>query len=392
MNKISSQYNYSFEVSESGLVAVFVSARCKSKRQLNGNTDEDLRAEINSFQFREISPEKRVQLFNIPASWNGSKLKGLKKTVIFLIILNKGKHVASLIPKENASVLVEDIKVKELSGIQNPIFNLEEQAEDGDRRPWFTFVLVNLPLKTIIAKATTKYRWWDSDDVKIIIDGEIQINRLSRFYKYWLWAGFLVKKLLRKKETRKHTFEVDLSKNKNHYIEFWADKTPILHRVELNLGEKTESRRIPTVDDPEWTENLRNDPEDILLARVIYGEAGGVSKLAKIAVGWSIRNRVEDFQHRWGNNYYEVILQESQYDSFWNKETRQKVRVPPVDNKLEKEAWQDSFKVARQVINNEIKDPTSGANHFYSTYIPKPSWAEEEKFTFSVDNFKFYKL
>ncbi|PJE57530.1 MAG: hypothetical protein COU82_01585 [Candidatus Portnoybacteria bacterium CG10_big_fil_rev_8_21_14_0_10_38_18] len=386
--KITRQYKHSFKVSKLGLIAISISARCESRKQLNSNKDEDLRAEIDDRRFREIPPEKNIQLFNIPASWNGSKLKGLKKTIVFLTVLNKGEHTISLIPQNSA--LIEDIKIEELSKTQNPTFNLEEQAEDGDRRPWYVFVLVDLPLKTITAKVTTKYRWWDSDDVKLIIDGEIQKNKLSLFHRYWFWAGSLVKKLLRK-ETKEHTFETKLVQG-THYIEFWADKTPILHKVELDVGERIEFKRIPTVDDPEWTGDLEDDPEDILLARVIYGEAGGTPKLAKIAVGWSIRNRVEDSQHRWGDTYHEIILREKQYDSLWNKETRQKVRVPPIDNKLEEKAWQDSYKAARQVINSEVKDLTSGANHFYSIYVSKPDWAEEEKFIFSVDNLRFYKL
>ena len=66
--KITQQYNHSFEVFKPGLVATFISARCRSRKQLNSNKDEDLRVEINGLQFREIPPEKRTQLFNIPAS------------------------------------------------------------------------------------------------------------------------------------------------------------------------------------------------------------------------------------------------------------------------------------------------------------------------------------
>ena len=389
--KITQQYNHSFKISKSGLVAIFISARCKSKKQIDSNVDEDLRIEINGLKFREIPPEKNIQLFNIPASWNGSKLKGLKKTIVFLAVLNKGEHIISLIPRDSA--FIEDIEVKELFGQQEPGFNFEEQAEDGDRRPWYTFILVDLSLDYLSAEITIERRLWDSDDVKIIIDGEVKRKIKGGKYKFWYLIGGILGWILwrTKGEKRRERIDFDDSlKEGIHYIEFWVDRKPVLHKVELDLG-KIELR-IPTVDDPKWTEDLRNDPKEILLARVVYGEVGGASKLAKIAVAWSIRNRLEDSRHRWGNNYYEVILQEKQYDSFWNKETYQKVRIPPVENNLEKKAWKDSCEAARQVINNEIEDPTNGANHFYSIYIPKPDWADEEKFTFSVDNLRFYKL
>lgn len=259
--QITQQYNHSFKISKAGLVAISISARCKPRKQLNSNRDEDLRVEISGLQFREVPPEKNIQLFNIPASWNGTKLKGLKKTIVFLIVLSKGEHILRFVPRNSA--FIEDVKVEELSGIQNPKFNLEEQAEDGDRRPWHTFVLIDLPLKTITAKVTTKYRWWDSDDVKLIIDGKTQINKLSIFHRYWFWAGSLVKKLF-KKETKEHTFETNLDQG-IHYIEIWADKTPVLHEVELDL------RYAETKAEIRATNIVKNNSSNIINAAKEFG-------------------------------------------------------------------------------------------------------------------------
>ena len=130
--------SHKIKIEKSGLIAIFVSARCKSKKQIKSNIDEDLRVEINNLQFREIPAIKNKQLFNVPSTFNGSKLKGLKKTVVFLTVLNKGEHVVNLIPRNSA--FVESIEVKELSGTQEVKFDLNEQAENGDRRPWYTFI------------------------------------------------------------------------------------------------------------------------------------------------------------------------------------------------------------------------------------------------------------
>lgn len=77
MKKIHKPYNHSFVIQKSGLVGIFLSSRCKSKQQLNARFDENLRIEIDALRFREILPDKYVQLFNVPAACNGATLKGL---------------------------------------------------------------------------------------------------------------------------------------------------------------------------------------------------------------------------------------------------------------------------------------------------------------------------
>jgi len=225
--------NHEIKITKAGLVAVFVSARCKSKKQINSNVDEDLRVEINSARFREIPPRKYIQLFNIPPAFNGSKLKRLKKTVVFLTVLTKGKHIISLIPKNSA--FVEEIKVKELSGMQKVKFDINEQAEDGDRRPWYAFVLLDLPLANIKAEATIKYRLSDSDDIKLLIDNKAQKQSKSVLHRFWIWAGSSLKKVLKQEASKEYFFETNLPQA-THYIEFYADKTPALSFIYFNLS------------------------------------------------------------------------------------------------------------------------------------------------------------
>lgn len=127
--QINQQYNYTFNIAKAGLAAIFVAARCRSKKQIKSNIDEDLRIEINGMRFREIPPKKYVQVFNIPAAFNGSQLKGLAKTVVFLTVLNKGEHIVSLIPRTTA--FVEEIKIKELTGLQDVGLEAENIIRDN---------------------------------------------------------------------------------------------------------------------------------------------------------------------------------------------------------------------------------------------------------------------
>ena len=88
--------------------------------------------------------------------------------------LPKGKHFISLIPKQSA--FLEDIKIKKLENIPEVQLEIEKQAEDGNTRPRYTFVLVNLPLSKLGAEITLERRFWDSDDVKILVDDKIKKN------------------------------------------------------------------------------------------------------------------------------------------------------------------------------------------------------------------------
>jgi hypothetical protein len=273
-NKITSPYQYVFNVTKAGLVAIFVSVRCKSKKQINSNTDEDLRVEISGLRFREIPPEKNIQLYNIPPSFNGSRLKGLKKTVIFLTVLGRGENTLRLIPRNNA--FVDAIFVKELSGKQKATLELENSAEDGNRRPWITFVLVDLPLRVLTASITTRWRLKDSDDVKLIVDNNVYKNTYSFFWSRWLWSGSVLKKLF-KKETQVRSVELKLSQG-IHYIEFWADRMPILHKINFDLSyieTKSEERASGLIQDHasiiRYTANEYGvDP--VIVGAVIYQE------------------------------------------------------------------------------------------------------------------------
>ena len=235
--RITTTYHHQFQVSRPGLVAIVLEARCKSRHQLSSNFDEDLRVEINRLRFRELPPEKHIQLFNIPATCNGSTLKGLKQTIVFLTVLGEGRHVVSLIPRHGA--FVEDVHVQELSGKQIVTFPIEKQAEEGDRRPWFTFVLIDLPLKIFSAEVTIERRLRDSDDLKILIDGIVKKNARGGKFLLWYLVGnflhWLAKGSMGERKRFTVTFEESLD-NGVHYIELYADRTPILHQAIFHLA------------------------------------------------------------------------------------------------------------------------------------------------------------
>lgn len=250
--KITELFDYIFSVSQDGLYAITLTARCQSGKQIGLRGGEDLRIEIDDLKFREVPALANAQYQDIPPAWNGTQLKGLSKTVTFLLWLYQGEHIIKFIPRQGASIEKEP----GIQLIQDPTsikFDIEEQAEDGDRRPWYTFALINLPLQNLTANVTVGWHPLDSDDIKLIIDNKIKKNNLSLFHRNWLWSGSIFKKLLQK-ERQEKTFQEDLGKEV-HYIEFRADRTPALHKVILDLGRVEPPQLIGWITDPK--ENIK---------------------------------------------------------------------------------------------------------------------------------------
>lgn len=75
-------------------------------------------------------------------------------------------------------------------------------------------------------------------------------------------------------------------------------------------------------------------------------------------MGWVVKNRVND--PRWPNTYSGVILQKNQFAIFNGDPSKLKG--------ADKAAWDICYRIAGQVINGEVSDPTGGATHFYSVY------------------------
>jgi len=266
---ITKQTVIDFEVDSFGLYTIEITARCKK--------DNDLKVEIDDIRFREIPPEKNIQSYNISPSWNGTNLKGLNKTIYFILTLNKGNHALTFTPKNNA--VIESWKYTLLTDTRVINFANLPQVEDGDRRPLYSFILVDTTLRSITADVSVSWHKFDGDDVKLIINNEIQQDTKSRFWKNWVWHGLPIQIFTGAKKEIK-TFIKNLDSNR-HYIEFWVDKTPTFHKITLNLGNYN-PKRIPTVEDPEWTGKFSDDTDQMILARAIFGEAENQTKEVKI--------------------------------------------------------------------------------------------------------------
>ncbi len=107
----------------------------------------------------------------------------------------------------------------------------------------------------------------------------------------------------------------------------------------------------------------------ICLALNQYHEARGSSEADIKAVGFSTRNRVQ----KKASDYCKIIWERGQY--VWT--TRAVSGIIP----REKASWSRMIDYARQIVtNDELADPTGGADSFFSRKIATPKWAHRSPF------------
>lgn len=396
LNKtITDNFNYSFDILEAGLYAIeiFASAQdwwhnLKSRKAFFN--DDNLAVKLDGRELPKLNGESG--LFDGEAAWNGNNLKGLGKTQLLICQLTPGSHQLSFLAQHNP--ILESITLFQI--IDGKSINClpkgNNPPQDGDRRQWLTITIIGFSLKYLSVIATArKYPGDDDDDVKLVIDGQVQKNEAKNAHRDWYWCGKIL-------DGKKREFSKELNLPLGlHYLELWADRSPNLHSMTLSLrGDET--HKIPTVDNPKWTGDYNDDTEQIILARAIWGEARGTPKEGRTAIAWSIKNRVDDKKNRWGKTYHEVILQRGQYSAFWEKSdkdpNRQALRDPigTAKNQADIDKWKETYQIAGGVINNGILDPTNGANHYYDDSISPPSWATPSKLKIKIGRLYFYEL
>ena len=133
-----------------------------------------------------------------------------------------------------------------------------------------------------------------------------------------------------------------------------------------------------------------------VLARTLWGEARGETAAGQVAVGWTIRNRVEMDLGRdgrpdwWGEGYAGVCMAQWQF-SCWNPNDP---NYPCLSGARPIPAAQ--YRLAREcalvVLDGRAPDPTAGATHYYATSMPKaPTWTAKATRTVQLGRHAFFK-
>ena len=118
------------------------------------------------------------------------------------------------------------------------------------------------------------------------------------------------------------------------------------------------------------TTNLQTDPIELLLARLIYGEARGCSIQERIAVGQTALNRSKYLKNKDKNKLREEILRPKQYSCFNLNDINRNKILNPSDI-----AFEECLEIAKGILLNQLPDYSNSADHYHTKNI-KPYWAK----------------
>lgn len=389
---ITKPYSFAFSLKEDTLCLIEIIASSKSWWQNLVSRrffkDDDLFLFLDN---KEISTSLKTKK-DACSPWNGNELKGKEKTFLIAVNLKAGNHEINL--KPHRTPYLKNITISEIEEVNKIIYipvSNNNPAQKSEGRPWLSYVILDLFITKIFITAEASKKKKDDDDLKLLLNGKIEKNENSKSHQDWYWCG----KILKGKE-KIFSKEINLQA-KQFNIDLYSDETPRLSKIEIEIKKP---KRIPTVDNPLWTGDFNDDTDQMILARAVFGEGRGLPDKGKIAIAWSIRNRVED--QRWADDYHGVILQAGQYDAFKAKDSNRKYVENPfytedssqeVDKK-QIDAWKKCYEVAGLVIIGKIADPTNGANHYFSDYVKYPYWTKSKnaKFIIKIKNTLFYNL
>jgi spore germination cell wall hydrolase CwlJ-like protein len=125
------------------------------------------------------------------------------------------------------------------------------------------------------------------------------------------------------------------------------------------------------------TNDFYKDSDDILLARMLLGEAQGCSPIEKICVAYTAINRMNDGKNWNGTTLQEVILKPYQYSAF-NSDRNSKLKNPLAYDSKE---FLRCLKLSKEILAGKSIDFTGGATHYLNPNHPDlkgkplPEWA-----------------
>ena len=124
------------------------------------------------------------------------------------------------------------------------------------------------------------------------------------------------------------------------------------------------------------------------LALTVWREARGESSVAKLAVAYSILDRVTH-PTWWGRDVQSVVFKRWQYSSLTAPNDPQLVTWPLDSSDL---AWIDCLLQATAALANTSPNPAPMADSYFDESIAPPAWAQPKMFVRQIGRLKFYNL
>jgi len=148
-----------------------------------------------------------------------------------------------------------------------------------------------------------------------------------------------------------------------HQAEYRVERTELLQEL-INESVKIGKPSYKTLD-------FSKDTNEVLLARMLFGEARNCSDLEKVAIAYTAINRASDGKKWNGETIKESILKPWQYSCF-NKDdpNREKLMNP---EKYDAKSFEKCLQISRDVLSEKYKDQTNGATHYFNPDVVKPN-------------------
>ena len=124
-----------------------------------------------------------------------------------------------------------------------------------------------------------------------------------------------------------------------------------------------------------------------LMARTMWGEARSEGVEGMRAVGHVIKNR-RDQQTYFGKSIVDVVTNDKQF-SAWNIGDPNREKLLSVTDR--DPLFAEALEIAKGILDGALPDITDGADHYYSSFISAPYWAEKMTFIKQIRNHLFFR-
>lgn len=125
--------------------------------------------------------------------------------------------------------------------------------------------------------------------------------------------------------------------------------------------------------------------ERVMLALLVWREARGELHQAKVAVCFSVMNRVENPKW-WGKTLGEVIAKKWQYSSMAAPGDPNLIQYPlPQDL-----SFKDALATVNAVLGGKVVNPVPRADSYWDDSIARPQWATDANFVCKIGAFSFH--
>jgi N-acetylmuramoyl-L-alanine amidase len=132
--------------------------------------------------------------------------------------------------------------------------------------------------------------------------------------------------------------------------------------------------------------NLKEDIDIAFIALTVYREARGESDEGKLAVAFSIMQRVKH-PAWWGNDALDVVFHPYQYSSMTVKGDPNLTVWPRSDDP----AWQACINAAVSAYYATQPNPAPEADSYFDCSIKPPYWTEDADFIACIGRLRFYR-